>query len=261
MKGLNIFFILDYVSIVYSCRELDIYDKHGKYDVTCLLSNYVNVSNIESAIKCGARCIQDARCHSVSFESATGLCCINNAVCVDAQYNPGFEMLVIGQDVKEGESCLSWQQMNAGDVDRTVRYMGNNELEEIVHVAFTDGQVLPGLRPISQNTAYVNYNGDVVQSDIYDTLVVHPICAITWLAFDGNLIPENAVKGGDRRGTTMYVARKIQSAGYSGYVAGQLNEAQMTLYYATSGMKGSTTTDIEILIVYWRISWRLQLGI
>ena len=174
------------------------------------------------------------------------LCCLGGESCQGAEYAPGFEMLVIGQEVKQGEACVSWQQLDAADDARTVQYTGLDGVEEIVQVSLPDGQVLPGARPVTESMAYVAHDGVPVTSSIYTTLVVHPTCAIKWQAFDGNVYPENAVKGGRRLDKTLYVARTTEGTGQAVYAAGYLNKNRL---YINHGMiYKSTSINIEILI-------------
>ena len=253
MKCINIFCyaILGWVAVVYSCRHLDIYNEHGKYNVTCLSSSYKNITNIDSIIKCAARCIMDTMCHTINYETATELCFWGGAICSAAEYAPGFEMLVIGQEVKHGQSCLSWPQLADGDVARTVQYEGQSGMAVIVRATMNDGQVLPSWKPMAGSEVYVAYNGQPTRSTTYDTLVVHPTCAVLWQKYDGNLIPEKAAIGGDRTGTGLYIARiALNSPGQSVYVAGYLNPGYGQMYYAMSSTSVRfTDTDIEILIV------------
>ena len=211
----------------------------------------MNITDIDSVTKCAVRCLQDAKCYTMNYESETELCCLGGADCNGIEYAPGFEMLMVGQEVMEGESCVSWPQLGAEDVASTVQYEGQDGLEEVVRVYMDDGQVLPGHRSISGTTAYVAHDGQPAHSTTYETLVVHPTCLVTWQMYDGNVIPENAAIGGNRKDVALYVARTaVYSAGQlAHYGGGYLNPNLKEMFYVMYGTDKKTRDDIEILIV------------
>ena len=86
---------------------------------------------------------------------------------------------------------------------------------------------------------------------LYETLAVHPTCAVKWQAFDGNVMPENAIIGGDRYGANLYIARTtVSSAGPSAYVGGYLNAKLRKMFYVDSTSPIiSQATGIEIVMM------------
>ena len=248
--------VFSFVRIVYSCRQIDIYGKLGKHNVVCLLSNYKNVTDVHSISDCAVLCIRKAKCQTMNYNSVTRLCCLGNAMCQEAEYAPGFEMLVIGQELKQGTSCVTWRRLDIRGVTRTVQYMGVGSLSEVVKATMNDGQILPGWKAVAGSKAYVIHDGRPKLLSNYETLTVHSTCAVLWQVFDGNVIPEDAIIGGDRYGVTLYIARTtVSSAGQLAYVGGYLNAKLRKMFYVDfTTPVTSTTNGIEILILIW-IFW------
>ena len=106
----------------------------------------------------------------------------------------------------------------------------------------------------------VIHDGSPKQRANYETSAVHPTCAIIWQAFDGNVMPENAIIGGVRYGVTLYIARTTVSfAGPSAYVGEHLNAKLRKMFYVDSTTSIiSPTTGIKILMMVWQWQWQWQ---
>ena len=251
-------FVLCAAHMVTPCREVDLFEGHGKQDLICMQSNYMNLTNVQTVFSCARKCLTDKRCLIANYMAETGLCYLGAGNCRDVEYAPGFEMLVIhvGGRGPTGESCVSWQGRGNTYSGNTVRYVGVWDVEEITRYEHN----YPGHRPLYHSGMFVvSANGEsiVTAPYHYTTLVIHPSCTIAWRPLKATEpMPKEAVVGGtSAAGHKLYVARTTETVnGEQKYAAGYydsnpLGSKSIYRYRPTIHHDITSNNDIEVLIV------------
>ena len=260
-KGLMIIclYILCTVHVVMPCREVDLFEGHGKQNLTCLQTNYLNLTDVQTVEICARLCLTDKKCLIANFMAGTGLCFLGDAKCAVAEYVPGFEMLLVhvGDRGPTGDFCVSWQGPGSIYSGNTVRYTGASGVEEIARWEDGDGDIFPGYRSVNDNRVYfIIDNRWRAAGIVYGILVIHTSCTVTWRPLGvSEQIPKGAVVGGSFNDHKLYVARTtVKVNGEPKYVAGYsdsnpLGSKIVYRSHPTDAHNITSNDNMEVLIV------------